>query len=110
HPHPRGLGTFPRVLARYVRERHALTLEQAIHKMSAQPASRVGITDRGRIAVGKAADLVLFDPATIEDKATFAEPFQYPVGIQLVTVNGTIAVRDVQRGATLSGGALKVGR
>ena len=109
HPHPRGLGTFPRVLSRYVRDRHALTLEQAVHKMTAQPASRVGLVNRGRIAVGMAADLVLFDPATIEDKATFADPFQYPVGIQLVMVNGAVALRDGQRGAVLAGGALRAG-
>ena len=88
---PRGLGTFPRVLGRYVRERKALTLEQAVRKMSALPAARVRLGDRGRIAANLAADLVVFDPATVADKATFEEPFQYPVGIQVVVVNGQIA-------------------
>jgi N-acyl-D-amino-acid deacylase len=70
-PHPRGLGTFPRVLGRYVRERKALTLEQAVRKMSALPASRIRLGDRGRIAPKLAADIVVFDPATVTDKATF---------------------------------------
>jgi len=98
-PHPRGLGSFPRVLGRYVRERKALTLEQAIHKMSALPASRLGITDRGRIKVGLAADLVVFDPATVADRATYEQPFQYPVGIAAVVVNGGVALDREARGA-----------
>src|SRR4029077_8137762 len=72
-PHPRGAGTFPRVLARYVRERRALSLEAAINKMSGLPASRLRLTGRGRIAVGMAADLAVFDPATVADRATFAD-------------------------------------
>ncbi len=107
-PHPRGGGSFPRVIARYVRDRKALTLEQAIHKMSAFPASRVRMRDRGRIAAGMAGDLVVFDPATIADRATYEEPFQYPTGISLVVVNGVIALRDGQRGTTMSGTALSV--
>ncbi len=82
HPHPRSLGTFPRVLARYVRERKALTLASAIRKMTAMPAARLGLADRGRLAPTAAADVVVFDPATVADRATFAEPFQYPVGHQ----------------------------
>jgi N-acyl-D-amino-acid deacylase len=97
HPHPRGLGSFPRVLGRYVREKKALTLSSAIHKMSGQPASRIGLTDRGVLAPGMAADVVVFDPATIEDKATFDNAFQYPVGIKAVIVNGVVALRDGQR-------------
>ena len=96
-PHPRGLGTFPRVLARYVRERKALTLAAAIHKMTALPASRVRLQDRGRLAAGLPADLVVFDPARIEDRATYDQPFQYPVGMSLVVVNGVIALRDGER-------------
>jgi N-acyl-D-amino-acid deacylase len=106
-PHPRGLGTFPRVLSRYVRERKALTLEQAIHKMSALPASRIRLTDRGRIAAGLAADIAVFDPARVQDKATYEEPFQYPAGISAVVVNGAVALRDGQRGAPGSGKALR---
>ena len=103
HPHPRGLGTFPRVLARYVRERKALTLPQAIQKMSSLPASRIGIHDRGRLVQGARADVVVFDPATVEDRATFAEPFQYPVGIKAVLVNGVVALLDGERETARSG-------
>lgn len=97
HPHPRGLGTFPRVLARYVRERKALTLPRAINKMTALPASRIGLRDRGRLAPRQFADVVVFDPATIQDRATYEEPFQYPTGIQAVIVNGAVALHDGQR-------------
>ena len=107
HPHPRGLGTFPRVLGRYVRERKALSLEQAVRKMSALPASRARLGDRGRIAPGLAGDLVVFDAATVADQATFAEPFQYPTGIPVVVVNGAIALRDGQRPATRAGRSLR---
>jgi N-acyl-D-aspartate/D-glutamate deacylase len=110
HPHPRGLGTFPRVLARYVRERKALTLEQAIHKMSAFPASRIHLADRGRIAPKMAADVVVFDPAKVQDTATYDNPFQYPVGIDTVIVNGSIALRDGQRSNQKSGRAVEAGR
>ncbi len=107
HPHPRGLGSFPRILSRYVRERHALTLPQAINKMTALPASRLRLMDRGRLAPGLAGDLVVFDPATVTDRATFAEPFQYPTGIKAVVVNGTVALLDGERGATLTGRSVR---
>lgn len=106
-PHPRGAGTFPRVIARYVRERKVLTLPQAIRKMSSLPASRVRLTDRGRLAVGLAADVVVFDPATIADMATFDAPFQYPTGIAIVVVNGVVALRDAQRSRVGSGRAVR---
>lgn len=106
-PHPRGAGSFPRVLGRYVRERKVLTLAEAIRKMSFAPASRVRLTDRGRIAPGMAADLVVFDAATVADTATFEAPFQYPVGISVVTVNGVVALRDGQRSRSGTGRALK---
>lgn len=108
-PHPRGLGTFPRVLGRYVRERKVLTLAQAVDKMSGMPARRLRLGRRGKIAVGAAADLVLFDPDKVEDKATFSDPYQYPVGIPTVVVNGKIALRDGQRVGKGSGRALRVG-
>ncbi len=107
HPHPRGLGTFPRVLGRYVRERKALTLAQAVNKMSALPASRIHLRDRGRLAPRMAADVAVFDPATVMDKATYEEPFQYPVGIDVVIVNGVVALRDGQRGAAHTGAGLR---
>ena len=106
-PHPRGLGTFPRVLGRYVRERNALTLSQAVRKMSAFPASRVRLMDRGRLATGLAADVVVFDPATVADRATFEEPFQYPIGIKAVVINGVIVLRDGQRNERSTGKALR---
>jgi N-acyl-D-amino-acid deacylase len=86
--HPRGAGTFPRVLGRFVRERHLLTLEEAIRKMTSLPASRMKLSDRGRIAPGMKADLVLFDPKTIIDRSTFEDPRRLSEGIELVVVNG----------------------
>lgn len=106
-PHPRGIGAFPRVLGHYVRERRALTLPQAIHKMTAFPASRVKLRDRGRLAQGFAADVVIFDPATVRDRGDFANPFQYPEGIRTVIVNGEVALRDGQRSEKRSGKALR---
>ena len=103
HPHPRGLGAFARVLGRYVRETKTLTLADAIHKMSGFPASRLALADRGRLLPGAAADVVVFDPATVADRATFAEPFQYPVGIDTVVVNGVMTLRDGQRGDRRAG-------
>jgi dihydroorotase/N-acyl-D-amino-acid deacylase len=92
HPHPRAYGTFPRVLGRYVREERVLSLEDAIRKMTGMPAARLGLQSRGTIVSGAFADIVVFDPATVIDRATFAAPHQYPVGIDHVIVNGTIAV------------------
>ena len=106
-PHPRGAGSFPRVLGRYMRERKIMTLAQAIRKMTSLPASRVRLLDRGRIATGMAADIVVFDPSTVADRATFDAPFQYPVGINVVIVNGVVALHDGQRAAVGSGRALR---
>jgi N-acyl-D-aspartate/D-glutamate deacylase len=89
--HPREYGTFPRVLARYVRENAVLSLERAVRKMTTLPAERFGLRDRGRLRAGAFADLVMFDPATVADTATFADPHAYPNGIELVMVNGTVA-------------------
>lgn len=107
HPHPRGLGTFPRVLAKYVRERRALTLPQAIHKMTAFPASRIRLRDRGRLTLGLAADIVVFDPERVADRATFEAPFQYPDGIGAVVVNGVLTLREGQRSERRAGRALR---
>lgn len=92
HPHPRAYGTFPRVLGHYVRERGVLRLEEAVRKMTSLPASRLGLTDRGRIESGARADLVLFDPERIIDRATFEDPHQYPEGIEYVLVNGVVVL------------------
>ena len=91
-PHPRTYGTYPRVLRRYVRERGVLPLERAIAKMTSLPAERLGLARRGRIEPGWAADLVVFDPATIADTATVADPHRLPEGIELVVVNGAVAI------------------
>ncbi len=94
HPHPRWYGTFPRVLGRYARDEGILTLEQAVRKMTALPAERMGIRTRGQIREGWYADLVIFDPTTVIDNATFEDPHQYPTGIDWVIVNGTVQVED----------------
>jgi N-acyl-D-amino-acid deacylase len=91
--HPRGCGSFPRFLGRYVREQHALTLPDAIRKMTSLAAADVGLADRGVIAPQKYADLVLFDPNTVADRATTAEPHALSVGIDTVWVNGEIVFR-----------------
>lgn len=93
-PHPRAYGTFPRVLAKYVREDGVLTLPEAIRRMTSAPAAQFGIADRGTIRPGLFADLVVFDPATVADLATYEQPHQYPRGIQHVIVNGVPAVVD----------------
>jgi N-acyl-D-amino-acid deacylase len=108
NPHPRGLGTYPRVLGRYVRERKALKLEAGIRKMSAAPASRARLKDRGRLTRDFAADIVVFDPVTVGDRATFEQPFQYPVGIRVVMVNGKVALREGARVGNGNGRALRV--
>ena len=93
-PHPRSFGTFPRVLGKYVREEHVISLEQAVHKMSGLTASQLHIADRGLIKEGLAADLVIVDPATVADRATFTDPFQYPAGIPTVIVNGRVVLDE----------------
>lgn len=93
-PHPRGFGAFARFVEHFVRRRRLLSLEEAVHKMTGLPAATFGLSDRGRIAVGAAADLVLFDAETIADRANFGQPPQPPVGIELVVVNGAIAFRQ----------------
>ena len=91
-PHPRSYGTFARVLAVYVREKGLLTLEQAVRKMSSMPAARLGLADRGLLRPGQRADLVVFDPATVRDRATFDKPHQYAEGVSLVVVNGQVVL------------------
>jgi dihydroorotase/N-acyl-D-amino-acid deacylase len=90
--HPRGWGSYPRVLSRYVRDERLLTLEQAVHKMTGQPAARVGLKDRGVLRAGAFADITVFDPARVRDRATFEQPNQYPEGIDYVVVNGQLEV------------------
>jgi dihydroorotase/N-acyl-D-amino-acid deacylase len=92
HPHPRAYGTFPRILRKYVREENKLTLEDAIRKFSALPAQRVRLLDRGVLKEGMWADIVVFDPATIKDVATFGEPNQLSQGMEYVLVNGGLVI------------------
>jgi len=93
-PHPRSYGTFARVLGRYVRERKLLSLEEAIHKMTSFPAARLGLHDRGLLKPGMYADVVVFDPATVTDRATFTAPHQYAEGFRYVLVNGKPVLLD----------------
>src|SRR5262249_2340743 len=90
--HPRGAGTFPRILGRYVREYHVLPLEAAIRKMTSLPARRMGFRDRGLLNPGMKADVVLFDPDTVLDTATTANPTSPPIGLNTVLVNGEIVL------------------
>ncbi len=93
-PHPRNYGAFPRVLGRYVREQKVLTLEEAVWKMTGRPAGRLGWKDRGLIREGYRADLVILDPETVKDEATYTDPHRYPTGIFHVMVNGRLVVQD----------------
>jgi N-acyl-D-amino-acid deacylase len=104
-PHPRLFGTFPRILAHYVRERAVLSLEEAVRRMTSLSADRFGLVDRGRVAEGAFADLVLFDQAAVSDVATYDDPKQEPVGIELVTVNGRIAFDAGHGGSPTARGA-----
>lgn len=105
-PHPRSYGTFPRVLGRYVREEKVLSLEEAVKKMTYVTAGRFGLTDRGLIREGAWADLILFDAQTVADKATYADPHQYPVGIPAVIVNGVVVIDQGQHTGALPGQVL----
>ena len=106
-PHPRFYGTFPRVLGVYVREKHVLTLPDAVRKMTSLPAAITGLTDRGLLRPGMAADITLFDPETVIDKATFENPMQYPVGIPYVIVNGVVVIDQGQHTGAKPGRVLR---
>ncbi|MBA7592436.1 N-acyl-D-aspartate deacylase [subsurface metagenome] len=93
-PHPRGYGSFPRVLGKYVREEKTLTLEEAIKKMTSMSAKKIGLKDRGALQEGYWADIAIFNKNEIKDKATFENPHQYPEGIYYVIVNGGLAVNN----------------
>ena len=105
--HPRGWGTYPRILGRYVRDEKLMPLELAIHKMTGLPASNVGLKQRGLIREDYFADITIFDPKTVIDHATFEEPNQYPVGINYVIVNGQIEVDNAKRTPALGGRVLR---
>jgi N-acyl-D-amino-acid deacylase len=105
-PHPRSYGTFPRVLGRYVRELNILTLEEAVWRMTGRAAQKLRLTDRGRIKPDLAADLVVFDPLTVADRADYENPHQYAAGIFQVIVNGNFVIRDGKHTGALAGRVL----
>jgi dihydroorotase/N-acyl-D-amino-acid deacylase len=107
HPHPRAYGTFPRVLSKYVREEKVLTLEDAIRKFSALPAQRMRLTDRGVLKAGMWADVVVFDPATVRDRATFDSPNQLSEGMDYVLVNGVPVIDARKMTGALPGKVLR---
>jgi N-acyl-D-amino-acid deacylase len=106
--HPRNFGTFPRIIREYVREKKQLTMQTAIRKMTGLPARKFGIKDRGHIAPGKKADLVVFDEKRIADKSTFKQPCVYPAGIKYVIVNGSIAYKRALVARNRYGVAVKI--
>jgi dihydroorotase/N-acyl-D-amino-acid deacylase len=107
HPHPRAYGTFPRVLRKYVREEKKLTLEDAIRKFTALPAQRMRFTDRGVLKQGMWADVVVFDPNTVRDVATFDDPNRFSEGMDFVLVNGTTVIENGKMTGTLPGKVLR---
>lgn len=107
HPHPRAYGTFPRILRKYVREDKAVTLEDAIRKFSALPAQRMRLTDRGVLKAGMSADVVIFDPATVRDRATFDNPNQLSEGMEYVLVNGVPVIDQGKMTGALPGKVLR---
>jgi N-acyl-D-amino-acid deacylase len=102
-PHPRTYGTFPRVLGEYARERRLFSMETAVHKMTGMAATRLGLRERGVVQPGYFADLTVFDPATVKDESTYAEPHRYPTGIPYVLVNGAVVVDNGRMGAARPG-------
>jgi N-acyl-D-amino-acid deacylase len=106
-PHPRSYGTFPRVIAEYVKRRPVLTLEQAVRKMTGWPAQRMGLSDRGLVRQGMRADVVVFDYAKIDDVASWKNPTDYPTGIDTVIVNGAVAVDQGTLENTKAGAVLR---
>src|SRR5262249_15172899 len=103
HPHPRAYGTFPRILRKYVREEGKLGLSEAIRKFSALPAQRLRLTDRGVLKQGMWADVVVFDPATVRDLATFEQPNQLAVRMEVVLVNGVPVIEGGKATGALPG-------
>jgi N-acyl-D-aspartate/D-glutamate deacylase len=107
HPHPRWYGTFPRILGRYVREQKTLTLEDAVHKMTSMNADKIGLRERGLLKEGYWADVTIFDPKTVADRATYENPHQYPAGIPYVMVNGQLVIDGDKHTGALPGQVLR---
>ena len=110
YAHPRTFGTFPRILAKYVREEQVISLENAIREMTSLPANQLHLRNRGRIDPGLAADLVLFDPAKVTDTATFAKPLSYSIGMEYVLINGKLAIDKGEATGTLAGEVIRANR
>jgi len=106
-PHPRLYGTFPRVLGSYVRNERLFSLEEGVRKMTSLPARRMKVADRGALREGYAADIVVFDPETIADRATYEDPRRYPKGIEYVILNGQVAAERGKQTATRAGRLLR---
>ena len=106
-PHPRNYGSYPRVISKYVNEKNVLTVTEAIHKMTALPASRMGLNDRGMIKVGYKADILVWDQEELKDNSTFENPHQYSDGIEYMLVNGQLVIRDYKATGIRPGAALK---
>ncbi|MCX7636142.1 MAG: amidohydrolase family protein, partial [Syntrophales bacterium] len=106
-PHPRSYGTFPRMLGRYVREEKVITLERAIEKMTSLTARKFGLEGRGYLKPGNYADIVVFDPDTVADQATWQEPHRYPIGIPYVIVNGQLVIAEGEHTGRLPGRVLR---
>ncbi|MCA1648496.1 MAG: amidohydrolase family protein, partial [Chloroflexi bacterium] len=107
HPHPRYYGCYPRLLGRYVRDQAMLGLEDAIYRSTGLVADTFGLTERGLVEVGRVADVVVFDPESVLDEATFLDPQQFPTGIETVIVNGTVVLDGGQHTGTRPGRVLR---
>ena len=105
--HPRCFGTYPRILGKYVREEKLLTLEDAIRKMTSFPAQRLGLKDRGLILEGNWADIVVFNPDTVKDNATYADPHQFPDGIEYVLINGEFVIKNGKKTTSAPGRVIR---
>jgi N-acyl-D-aspartate/D-glutamate deacylase len=108
--HPRTFGTFPRILAKYVRQDQVITLENAVREMTSLPANQLHLRNRGKIGVGMEADVVLFDPSKVKDTATYEKPMSYAEGMEYVLVNGQLAIDHGQSTGALAGKLIRANR